>query len=76
MAIAKTISKLRLKASLSQEDLADAAGIHRTYVSQIERGLKSPTLHVFIKIARALNVKPSAIMHLAEENMDELHSKR
>ena len=74
-AVAKTISDLRLKASLSQEELADAANIHRTYVSQIERGLKSPTLLVLVKLAAALKMKPSAVMSLIEENLDALQNK-
>jgi len=61
-AIAQTISKLRHEANISQEELADRAGIHRTYVSQIERSLKSPTLQVLMKIAKALNTSASGII--------------
>jgi transcriptional regulator with XRE-family HTH domain len=61
-AIAQTIAKLRHEANISQEELADRAGIHRTYVSQIERSLKSPTLHVFMQIAKALNTSASEII--------------
>jgi len=61
-AIAQTIAKLRHEANISQEELADRAGIHRTYVSQIERSLKSPTLHVLMQIARALNTSASEII--------------
>lgn len=71
-AIAKAISKFRQSANLSQEGLADAAGIHRTYVSQIERGLKSPTLHVLINIADALNINASDIVVEIEKEMHEL----
>ena len=71
-AIAKAISKFRQAANLSQEGLADAAGIHRTYVSQIERGLKSPTLHVLISIADALNINASNIVLEIEKEMHEL----
>jgi len=71
-AIAKSISKYRQASNLSQEDLADAASIHRTYVSQIERGLKSPTLHVLINIAGALNIKTSDIVLDIEQEMHEL----
>lgn len=71
-ALAKAISKFRLAANLSQEELADAADIHRTYVSQIERGLKSPTLHVLFNIASALNVSASDIVQEIEKEMYEL----
>ncbi len=71
-AIAKAINKYRLATSLSQEELADAAEIHRTYVSQIERGLKSPTLHVLFNIAAALEINASDIVQEIEKEMHEL----
>ena len=58
----KIISHLRNEKGLSQEELADLAQIHRTYVSQIERGLKYPTIYVLIQIASALDVKLSEII--------------
>ena len=54
---------------MSQEDLADRAGIHRTYVSQLERGIKSPTLGVLIKIAKALDTKPSLLVRAFEDEL-------
>lgn len=65
-ALGQTISQLRQNLGLSQEELADRAGIHRTYVSQLERGIKSPTLAVLIKIARALDTKPSRLVRSVE----------
>lgn len=44
----------RLKRGLSQERLADMAGLHRTYVSLLERGLRTPSLYVIAKLAEAL----------------------
>ena len=43
---------------ISQEELAERAGLHRTYISQLERGLKSPTLDVIVALATALRVPP------------------
>ena len=40
----------------SQEDFALACGLHRTYISQLERGKKSPTLRTLCMLARALKV--------------------
>jgi transcriptional regulator with XRE-family HTH domain len=57
---------LRQSARLSQEELADRAGIHRTYVSQIERGLKSPTIVMLLKLSKALDTTPSKVMRLFE----------
>lgn len=66
-AFGKVITDLRKTAGISQEELADRAGIHRTYVSQIERGLKSPTIAILVKLARALDTTPSKIMRLLED---------
>ena len=48
------ISRLRKNRGISQEELGFQAGVHRTYVSQIERGLKSPTLAVILRLTQAL----------------------
>lgn len=68
--IGKAISKLRLDLGLSQEALAERAAIHRTYVSQIERGVKSPTVSILIKIAKALETKPSCLLRMIEDKFD------
>jgi transcriptional regulator with XRE-family HTH domain len=52
---------LRLKAKrnvlgVSQEELAHRSDLHRTYVSQLERGLKSPSLSTLYALASALRV--------------------
>ena len=47
------ISHLRKNRGFSQEELGFQAGVHRTYVSQIERGLKSSTLAVILKLTHA-----------------------
>jgi transcriptional regulator with XRE-family HTH domain len=45
-----------MSAGLSQEDLADRAGLDRSYIGGIERGERNPTLSVIEKIAEALNL--------------------
>ena len=52
----------RIAAGLTQEALADAAGVDRTYVSILERDLQSPTLDVFVRLCRAVQVKPSHML--------------
>ena len=54
--LARNLRKLRLAKGLSQETFADEAGLHRTYVSDLERGSRNPTISVVEKIARALEV--------------------
>lgn len=60
--IGKIIARYRNEKGLSQETLADLAQIHRTYVSQIERGLKYPTIYVLVQISKALDVKLSELI--------------
>ncbi|MEQ9190981.1 MAG: helix-turn-helix transcriptional regulator [Alphaproteobacteria bacterium] len=45
----------------SQEDLAFECGLHRTYISGIERGVRNPTVLILAKIADALGVEPSGL---------------
>jgi transcriptional regulator with XRE-family HTH domain len=70
--LGRIIAARRQKAGLSQEDLAAKAGIHRTYVSQLERGLKSPTINVLARVAAALDTRPSQLLRLLEKEFDEL----
>lgn len=53
----KKVAEMRKMQRLSQEELADRCGVHRTYIGSIERGEKSPTLNTIEKIAKGLNVK-------------------
>jgi transcriptional regulator with XRE-family HTH domain len=56
------VRKLREAKGWSQEDYADRAGIHRTYVSDIERGKRNPTVTVVEKLAKALAISPGALL--------------
>ena len=58
----KNMREERLKRGLSQEALADIAGVHRTYIGMIERGEKNITLANIKKIAKALNVEISDLV--------------
>ena len=60
--IGREIKLERMNKGLSQEKLAEKAGVHRTYISLIERNIKSPTINVFIRICNGLNIKPSTIL--------------
>lgn len=57
----KTVRKLRSDRKWSQEDLAEFSGLHRTYISGIERGIRNPSLSIIIQIAKALKVHPSLL---------------
>ena len=62
----KAIRRRREALGISQEDLADQAGIHRTYQSQIERGIANPSLSKIEALAEALGSSVSSIFKEAE----------
>lgn len=55
--LARNLRRLRQEKGWSQEEFAFHAEVHRTYVSDLERGARNPTITVVDKIARALDVK-------------------
>lgn len=61
---------LRLKAGLSQEDLADACDLDRTYIGGIERGERNPSLKNILKLASTLNVTMPELFIDASESGD------
>jgi transcriptional regulator with XRE-family HTH domain len=56
------VRDLRQRAGLSQEKLAELAGLHRTYVSGIERGNRNVSLVNIVRLARALGVPVSRLV--------------
>lgn len=66
--VGRNLAEFRKEAGLSQEGLADECGLHRTYVSGVERGIRNPTVVVLEKIAQALKI-PAA--RLLEERSGE-----
>ena len=63
--VAANIKLLRLEKSLSQEELAELSGYHRTYIGSIERGERNITLTTLETIAATLNISASKLL---EEN--------
>jgi transcriptional regulator with XRE-family HTH domain len=51
---------------MSQEELAHASGLHPTYISGIERGVRNPTWRTIGRVCEALQVKVSELAALAE----------
>ncbi len=56
------LKKFRLERGLSQEALAFECGLHRTYISGVERGVRNPTVLVLEQIAMALKVPSSRLL--------------
>ena len=66
VAFGLVLRERRLATGLSQEGLADRSDLHRTYVSQLERGLKAPSLAAIEAVAGALHVAPHVLVRDAE----------
>ncbi len=68
-AFAEVVREQRAKKRISQEDLAHDAGLHRTYVGLIERGLRNPTIEVGHALALALGTTLSDLIRRAERRL-------
>ena len=60
------LRRLRAKKGLSQEAFGFEVNLHRTYISQLERGLKSPSLNTLSRICRTLKVTISELLLIVE----------
>jgi transcriptional regulator with XRE-family HTH domain len=60
--LGQNLRRLRQEQGWSQEDYADRAGIHRTYVSDIERGRRNPTITIVEKLAKPFGVKTASLL--------------
>lgn len=58
----EALKRWRTKRDLTQEALAHEAGITASYFGQLERGMKSPTLTVILKLCRALECTPADLL--------------
>jgi len=60
--VGKNLRQLRQARGWSQEDLALTAGVDRTYVSGVERGVRNPTVSVLWQLASALQVEVAVLL--------------
>src|SRR3989338_4499171 len=58
----KKLKKVRLEKDLSQGDVARILGVHRTYISGLERGVRNPSLLTVQKVAKALGIKSKELI--------------
>lgn len=61
-AFGRRVRAAREARGLSQEALADVAGLHRTYVGSTERGLRNVSLTNILRLSRALDVRPGELL--------------
>jgi len=65
-AFCKTVQERRGSLGISQEELAHRAALHRTYISDIERGSRNLSLRSLIRLAGGLETSVSALLRIAE----------
>ena len=63
---------MREEQGYSQESFADHCGLHRTYISGIERGVRNPTVIILDKIAKALKVPAGQLLEEARSTHEEV----
>ncbi len=64
------LRRLRVAVGLSQEELASRAGLHRTYISSIERGQRNISLENIFIIATALGAQPAELLEPISQTED------
>lgn len=70
-AFGEVLRQLRVEQNFSQEKLAELSHLDRTYISLLERGLRTPTISTLFSISNALNNSPARIIKLVEKNINE-----
>ncbi|WP_159885759.1 helix-turn-helix domain-containing protein [Paenibacillus puerhi] len=73
--IGKIVKSLRIKQSMTQEDLAFECNVDRSYISMIEVGRNEPSVSKIFEICEGLRIKPSSFFKLVEIEYEELKNK-
>jgi transcriptional regulator with XRE-family HTH domain len=73
-AIGIVIRRLRDNKCMSQEGLSFASDLHRTYISQLERGLKSVTVKSLFKITMALDIEFDSFIIMVKDELGNLRN--
>ena len=68
-AFGRVLRNARKECGLSQEELAERAGYHRTYIGQLERGEKSLSLRTLFNISVTSSINPSALIRRVERSI-------
>ena len=69
--VGDTIRELRREKHLSQEKLADAINSHQVYISEIEKGIKLPSLIIINNIAKAFDVSLTQFINRVERKLEK-----
>lgn len=68
--VGRVIARHRASAEVTQEKLAEIAGLERGYISLIERGLRMPTVDTIFRLCRGLKVSPSEVIRDMETQVE------
>ena len=68
----QALREVRNERHLTQEELAHQSGYHPTYIGQLERGLKSPSLRTILSLATALNVPGAELVKRVEQRATKI----
>lgn len=71
IAVGKTIKRLRKEKKISQEKLAEVIDSHQVYISEIERGLKIPSLPVLNEMAIAFGISLTELVSYIEKELSD-----
>jgi transcriptional regulator with XRE-family HTH domain len=66
--VGQNVRLLRGRSGISQEELAFRSGLHRTYVSGVERGIRNPTAVIIGRLAKALDVDAGSLLQAKAKN--------
>ena len=75
-AFGNVLRRLRQERGLSQESLGFESGYHRTYISILERGQKSPSLQTIFNLSNALKIEPAELISHVESETKTYRPKR
>lgn len=67
VAFGQRVRQLRRAAALTQEGLSEAAGLHATFISNVERGYRTPTLSTMLRLANGLGVTLAELVEGLED---------
>jgi transcriptional regulator with XRE-family HTH domain len=74
-AFGEVLRQIRKGLGVSQESLGFDSSLDRTYISLLERGLKSPTIRTLFAVAKVLDVRPSDVLRQTEDLLAKKKSR-
>ena len=58
----RNLRAYRVRRGISQEELGEISGLHRTYISGLERGIRNPSIAIVAQLADALGIEPAVLL--------------